>query len=321
MTIVSATWWTIEKPPHGSVEWLKARKYFPDSDVTLVSASNAAAVHGMHRFVTAAELAVELMDDAEPVPSAPNEAMERGNVLEPALLEWAKDKLPLPLYEPDMMYGFGRMVSTLDGLCGIYGRECYPVECKTTTSRWTGTLPAYWFWQGVQQAICTRSPKVFWVILDGNLRLHMYEQIVELEDKERHIAAVNAFLAATDMGMMPEHAAPTVEDLARMHTEVSPVPVDLPSEARELLAWYHTANSQLKIVKQELDAAKAELAALLGSAEVGMLDGEQVVTWKKSTRSSFDLARFESEHPHLVGEYQKKSSYRTMRVVGGNPND
>lgn len=311
-------YWTVDKPEHGSADWLRLRRRNPIGEI-IVSASNAAVVHGTHRFTTPAELALDLLDPADPQPTAPTEAMERGTLLEPALLAWAdkQSQIMFRIHEPLSMYGYKRMISTLDGLAGIYGRECYPVECKTTNRRWDGVLPEYWRWQGVQQAMCVDSWKVFWVILDSNLRFHLHEQIVTDEDKQEHEWAVEKFLAALDMGMMPENATLTVEDLARMHPEPSSVPVELPENARELLDWYHAASRQVQVAKQELDACKAEIASLLGAAEVGVLDGDEVVTWKHSRRWSFDGARFESEHPAMFREYQKQSSYRTMRVKGG----
>lgn len=312
-------YWTVDKPKHGSANWLRLRRRNPLGEV-LISASNAAVVHGTHRFVTPAELALDLLDPNDPQPVPPNEAMQRGQLLEPALLAWADQQrptIPFSVREPELMYGYKRMVSTLDGLAGIYGRECYPVECKTTNRRWDGVLPDYWRWQGVQQAMCVDSWKVFWVILDSNLRFHLHEQVVTDDEKQEHEWAVDKFLAALDMGMMPENAVLTVEDLVRMHPEPSSVPVELPENARELFDWYHTASRQVQVAKQELDACKAEIAGLLGSAEVGVLDGDEVVTWKVAKRFSFDGARFESEHPDMFRAYQKQTTYRTMRVKGG----
>ena len=127
--------WSIPKPAHGSVEWLRARKW--RNGETLVAASDCAAVHGEHRFKTMAQLAVELLDSADPVPTAPNAAMERGNRLEPVLLHWVSEELGQRVSSPDRMFGYGRLVATLDGLTA--GGDI--VECKTTVKRFDGVLP------------------------------------------------------------------------------------------------------------------------------------------------------------------------------------
>ena len=303
--------WSIPKPAHGSVEWLRARKW--RNGETLVAASDAAAVHGEHRFKSMAQLAVELLDSDDPVPTVPNAAMERGNRLEPLLLHWAGEELGQRVSSPERLFGYGRLVATLDGLTA--GGDI--VECKTTVRRFDGRLPRYWHWQGVQQALCYGVSRVLWVVLDGDLNLSMTEQWVTDEDRMQHLRAVDRFLAAIDMGMLPAEAVPTVEDIARLNPEVSPVPAELPDHAAELLSWYWAVESQSKQAKFELEKCKAEIAALLGSSEVGLLGGKEVVTWKVSGRRSFDSARFEAEHPELAAQYQKVSKFRTLRVKGG----
>lgn len=303
--------WVTTKPPHGSVEWLRARKW-RDGEV-LVAASDAAAVHGLHRFKSMAQLAVELLETDDPVPVTPNAAMERGNRLEPVLLRWAADELQTTVRTPDVLFGYGRLVATLDGLTP--GGTV--VECKTTTRRFDGSLPVYWRWQGVQQAICANTNKVLWVVLDGDLNLTLTEQKVDDEDVLTHLRAVDRFLAAIDMGMLPAEALPTVEDIARLNPEPSPVPAELPDNAAELFDWYHTVDKMQKDAKEDLEKCKAEIAALLGASEVGMLYGKEAVTWKVSTRRSFDSARFEAEHPELAAQYMKTTKFRTMRVKAG----
>ena len=303
--------WTVRKPAHGSVEWLKARKW--RNGEPLVAASDAAAVHGVHRFKTMAQLAVELLDSADPVETVPNAAMERGNRLEPVLLHWASTELGKEVYSPDVLYGYGRCVATLDGLTA----DGDIVECKTTVRRFDGRLPLYWRWQGVQQAICHGGSRVLWVVLDGDLNLSMTEQLVSQDDMVEHLRAVDRFLAAIDMGMLPAETVPTVEDIARLNPEPSPVPAELPESSYELFDWYQNMSKIADDAKKELERCKAEIAALLGSSEVGMLHGKEAVTWKVSTRRSFDAARFEAENPELASQYMKTTKFRTMRVKAG----
>jgi predicted phage-related endonuclease len=303
--------WSIPKPQHGSVEWLRARKW--RNGEVLVSASDCAAVHGEHRFKSMAQLAIDLLDTADPVPSVPNAAMERGNKLEPVLLHWASEELGQQVKSPDRLFGYGRLVATLDGL--TVGGDI--VECKTTVRRFDGRLPRYWHWQGVQQALCHGGNRVLWVVLDGDLNLTMTEQFVTQDDMLDHLRAVDRFLAAIDMGMLPAEAVPTVEDIARLNPEPSPVPAELPESAAELFDWYHTVDAQAKQAKEELEKCKGEIAALLGASEVGLLGGREAVSWKMSSRRSFDSARFEAEHPELAAQFMKTTKFRTMRVKAG----
>ena len=54
---------------------------------------------------------------------------------------------------------------------------------------------------------------------------------------------------------------------------------------------------------------------LLGDAEYGSIDGVQVITWKNSSRTSFDAKQFENEHPALHAKFKKTSTFRTMRII------
>jgi predicted phage-related endonuclease len=69
---------------------------------------------------------------------------------------------------------------------------------------------------------------------------------------------------------------------------------------------------KLPLVEEQI---KGEIAMLLGDAEYGSVDGTQVVTWKNSTRTSFDAKQFEAEHPALYAKFKKTSKFRTMRIT------
>jgi hypothetical protein len=111
---------TIIKPLHGSMEWLKLR-HRDDTGWPVVSASDAAAVHGEHRFKTKYGLGIDKLAD-EPVVTETNRAMERGNRLEATLLNWVGDEIGERVFHPDRMYVFqergASMVATLDGYTG-----------------------------------------------------------------------------------------------------------------------------------------------------------------------------------------------------------
>jgi predicted phage-related endonuclease len=302
--------WQITKPEHGSVEWLRARKW--RHGMPLISASNAAAVHGEHGFTSMASLAVELLDRDDPMPSEPNEAMRRGTMLEPLLRQWVSDEVGTPVAEPSVMYGYGRLVATLDGM----DKHGNVYEMKTTTKyvRTLDQMPRYWYWQGVHQSLVTGQEKIGWVVLDGSLTLSTFTQHVTKDEWQQHLEACDRFLAAIDMGMMPVEAKPTVDEYARMYTEVSPVPVELPSDAADRIEWMLACQSTVKLAQEQLDVAKAEVVALLGASDVGTIDGVERVTWKQQSRTSFDAKRFEAECPKLFAEFQKTSKFRVLRT-------
>jgi hypothetical protein len=110
----------ITKPTHGEQDWLDLR-FWDDKKRKRVSASAVAAIYGLHPFVPADKYAAELLGDVPPSPIPPNPAMERGNRLEPFVLQWAVDKTGIAYITPEEMFVAetpegARMIATLDGL-------------------------------------------------------------------------------------------------------------------------------------------------------------------------------------------------------------
>ena len=73
---------------------------------------------------------------------------------------------------------------------------------------------------------------------------------------------------------------------------------------------------QLKELGSIESELKGKIASLLGHSSTGIVNGATAVTWKNQSRTSFDNKRFASEHPELVNEYTKTSTFRVMRLKG-----
>jgi hypothetical protein len=306
----------IPKPTHGSQEWLNAR-WKNENGEARIAASACAAVHNQHAFVTAADLATELLADFPPEPKAPNSAMLRGTTLEAPIREWAATVLGHPLTEPNELFAYDepgvRLIATIDSMSAD-GRV---FEQKTTNKIWRGQLPDYWYWQGVQQAICTGVSEITWIVFDSTLDLHFHIQPVSSDEKRKHIDACRTFLAAIDMGIMPDNAVVEYRHVQTMHPKGEPSKeVELPMSALALIERYLLAKDEAKSAEAAEDAAKAELCTMLGDAEFGLIQDQLVCSWRTSTRDSFDTKRFQAEHPALWDKYRKQSQVRTFRVAG-----
>lgn len=309
--------YTVPKPTHGSQEWLNTR-WKNENGEARISASVAAAVHGEHQYTSAADLAFELLADTPPTPSAPTAAMDRGNRLEPLIIEWFADIQGVNVVTPDEMYCYDedgvRLIATLDGMIA-HGET--PVEVKTYNRRWNGQLSRTWYWQGVQQAICANKDEIEWVIFDSDLELQRYTQVVTSDEKQVHLEACRRFLAMIDMGMLPEVAQPEYKHAALLHPIGKPKSVELPASAVEIVAELAAVREQQKEIAKQEDDLKAQICLLLGEAEFGTLNGEVAISWKTAQRSSFDGKKFESEHPALYNKYKTTTSYRTVRILKG----
>lgn len=305
----------INKPEHGSQAWLDVR-WKNDNGEARIAASTAAAVHGQHPFISVTDLAVELLSDTAPEPKEANSAMLRGTTLEAPIRDWATKLLGHSLTEPDILYCYDepgvRLIATIDSMSAD-GRV---FEQKTTNKIWRGELPDYWYWQGVQQAICTGVPEITWVIFDSTLDLHFHIQAVSSDEKQAHIDACRKFLACIDMGMMPDDAVLEYRHVQEIHSNAQPSKeIELPMSALDTLENYLAIKTQREQLETTEDLLKAELCNVLGDAEYGLIQDELVCSWKSSTRESFDSKAFKAAHPALFDKFKKTTTVRTFRVA------
>lgn len=305
----------MEKPEHGSQEWLTAR-WKDEEGFSRITASVASAVHGQNPYMTTADLAIELLSETPPAPKKANAAMERGNRFEPTLLKWYADMEGVEVLTPEILYAFNtddnsvRLLATLDGITP----DGIPVEIKTSNKMWTGQLSDMWYWQGIHQAICADSDRVEWGILDSSLEFHRYTQIVTSDEKQNHIQACREFLRYIDQGVVPPNAQMSYENASALNP-ASSATKELPESFNEVLEQLETARKMKAEATSMEEEAKTAIAMALEGCEVGSINGDKVVTWKVSKKSSFDTTRFQSEHPALAEKFIKQTEYRTIRTT------
>jgi hypothetical protein len=281
-----------------------------------ITASVASAVHGKNPYMTTADLAIELLAETPPAPKKATAAMDRGNRFESTLLKWYSDTENVSVETPEVLYAFNtddnvvRLLATLDGITP----DGIPVEVKTSKKMWTGHLPEMWYWQGVHQAICANSDVVEWAILDGSLELHKHTQKITSDEKQIHIDACAVFLSYIDVGLIPYDAQMSFENASDLNPN-SPDTKELPENILEMLDMLEAARKMKTEAASMEEQAKTSIAMALGGCEVGTVNGEKVVTWKVSKKSSFDTTRFQSEHPALAEKYIKQTEYRTIRTT------
>jgi len=304
--------YTINKPEHGSQEWLRVRWENKDGK-KLISASVAAAVHNEHPYTSSAELAAELLADNPPAPLPPTKDMERGNRMEPMLVQWISET-EVPLQTPDIMYGYERgncrLIATLDAI----DPEGKPYEVKSTRKRWTGELPDHWYWQGVQQAMCTGHDQVEWIIFDGDLDMHRYTQVVTSDEKQAHESAVAQFLESIDAGMMPEGAVASYEMVNKMYPQSTPSRVEIGDEGMDAVMQLIDLKDAIKELEKQENELQAQIGEMLKDCEVGTFNGAEIVSWKTYSRETVDTKALTEAHPALVAKFKKRSQYRTMKT-------
>lgn len=84
----------------------------------------------------------------------------------------------------------------------------------------------------------------------------------------------------------------------------------------DLYNQHNKINSDIKNLKAQDEMIKTQLAHTLNEKTTLVnMDGERLVTWKPTTRNSFDSKRFKEDKPSLYTEYTKESQSRTMRFM------
>jgi predicted phage-related endonuclease len=309
----------IQKPTHGGQDWLNVR-FKDENGNKRVSASAVAAIYGLHPFVKRDAYAAELLGDVAPTPIPPNPAMERGNRLEPFVLQWAADKLGVPYTEPKEMFvcdsnNGARMVATLDGFYEE-GDTRKVLEIKTTTRQWEGKLPDYWRIQGIQQAICADVEEITWAVFDPSMILHIHIQQVTPAEQAEHISAVEAWLNNIELGMVPPGVKWSYETIQTRHQKAVNRIQELPNEAMDLFDRLRHVRSELASYKELEDQLKAQICDLIGDADTAVIGDTTVATWKPQTRSSFDAKAFKEAYPELAQKFTKQVNTRMFLLKG-----
>jgi predicted phage-related endonuclease len=309
---------TIPKPEHGSLDWLRLRHRTQDGRIRF-GASEAPILMGASKYETLTSLAIRKWSEPEVV--APNEAMNRGNLLEPALITYAEQVLQQDVFTPVEMFAEGRLIATLDGLSDD---GLWIVEAKTTTAYSSDDeLPADYFWQIIAQFACwPNAERALLVVLDKRLRLGSWivNRANHAEQIERLLARAEEIGACLDQNELPPDASPTEDEVKRLypnpqgHIELDKTTV----AAIEMWQVWKDAREEAEAKEQQ---ARDQIAKMLGSHEVGTVNGQSVVTFKYRKGSvRLDAKRLEADHPDLVAKYKQESQpTRVLRLTtGGN---
>ena len=305
----------IPKQKHGSKEWLLAR-WKDEQGRCVFGASDIPALMGVSPYKSRAALFADKTN--EPVEQASNAVFDRGNDLEPALIARASKELGTNIITPEVIYRDGRLSISLDGVDNEQSPTVV-VEAKTTT-RYSiyesSDLPAEWLWQGWAQQAVLEVP-VWFVVLDRDLRI----SCVELPDNP---LAIDTLLTETEVfGNWVDNNTPpldeinnfSADDIARIW-RVEPTTVELDATVLDWVAQLEEARALSKQASELETKAKDAIAQMMLGNEIGLVDGQQIVSWKQQAgKESFDAARLKQEHPELIQEYTKQGNpYRVMRT-------
>lgn len=300
----------IPKPAHGSIEWLNLR-HRDATGSCIIGASEVSTIMGCNPFQTITDLAVRKLRDPEIIPA--NDAMVRGNVLEPGLLAHASNVLGERIETPNVMYLHGRFIATLDGR-GIDNPDLI-VEAKTTNSHsLNDPLPASWFWQAQAQMYCTDTTRVTFVILDRSMRLGFQHVERDQQAIDAMWDAVKDFCEAIDRGEVPEAEMLSAESIALLHPEPAGE-VEFDRQTIAVVEEWQAIKESISLLEKREKELKDVIARKMMDAEYATIDGRRVLSWKAQSSRRLDTKALSEAHPDLAEKFTQQSQFRVLRTI------
>lgn len=275
-------------------------------------------------FGNAGNLWIAKVNKLEPIAS---EAMEAGNLLEPALLKYAEKHLgKLTRQHTERRVKGTPILVHADALVESSGE---PVEAKTCgiisewtpTDEWgdegTGEVPervivqCHGHHMGMDRKIC----HVVALIRDRGFCMFLVERDDELCESIKVVA--NRFWTDHVVPRVPpgdefgELCLPTLDVLKRIRRrEGSIVPVG-PTIVDNWLA----AKAAVAIVEERVEQLKAAIIHELGDAEAGQLPDGRMVTYYQQRNGGLLSKELAAAHPAIAAEFANNKTHPVMRIT------
>lgn len=293
-------------------EWLKLRSQY-------IGGSDAAAVVGLNPFSSPYALWAEKTGQ---IPGfSGNLATEVGTYLEEFVAQKFAAETGKKVRKCNQSFfnsAYPWAIANIDR--EIVGEDA-GLEIKTTSELNMkkfkgGEYPANYYCQCVHYIAMTGKQRWYLAVLIGNRDFQWFT----IERDEAEIAALMG--AEADFWELVKNRTPPVADGSRATTdaiktifaESSEDTVDLTLKLPALLQ-YIDLGKQIAELETLRDEAANRIKSFMGDAGGGECDGYRV-SWKSSTRRTFDSKKFAKENPGLdLTGYYKETSARTFRVT------
>ncbi len=270
-----------------------------------IGSSDAAAIMGVDPYRSASDVYLEKTGQADGFEGNAN--TERGNILEPVLLDWAEKELG--------RYVCRSVLHTLpewsiccnfDGLVGGPYNARESVEAKTATNvdEWgaegTDEIPTQHIIQIHQGFAVMPTLRVCWVpVLLAGFRSFDWRMYKVERNEDLAQAVANAgrtfWREHVEVRIQPADFRPSLEILKRMRRE----PTKIVPLAVELADRLVVARAACKQAEEEKEEAERSVLTALADAEGGDLGDGRLITYMTTTRKAYEV---------------KEAIYRTLRI-------
>jgi len=227
--------------------------------------------------------------------------MRRGVMLEDAIAQWWATDADVEVSEVDELYVCGPMMATPDRV----SQDGIPVEIKTT-NRIAAEPEFYWLDQCQSIMACVDAPECELIWFDSTMELRHMTVVAYPELQAAILQRAERFMAAIELGIVPDWVELSYENVARLHPE--PVgAAELDDAGLDLVRELATLRQIKKDADKEEHLTKDALAKVLLDNEVGTWNGIEVVTWKSSKPTfRLDVEMLTADHPDLVEKYSRE---------------
>lgn len=179
-----------------------------------------------------------------------------------------------------------------------------------------GEYPANYYCQCVHYMAITGKKRWYLAVLVGNKEFHVFT----IERDEAEIAALMTAeqyfweLVKTNTPPEVDGYKATADTLFALHPDSDDTVVDLYGHSTDLDSFV-ALNQQIKELEERRNEAANKVKEFMADAGSGENDRYRV-SWKTSTRRTFDHKRFMEDNPDIdLSGYFKESKSRTFRVA------
>lgn len=296
-------------------EWLDERR-------KSIGGSDAASILNLNPWNSAYALWAEKTGAEIPVDISDNEAVRLGNDLEQYVAERFTEATGKRVHRCNyILYNEEYPFAHANPDRMVIGEDA-GLECKTTSS-WEiasqlrdNEIPKSWYCQIVHYMMVTGAKKWYLAALAFGQGFYWFE----IRRNDAEISALA--LAEKDFWrMVEERIPPTIDGSYATAEAIKTIYKDsIPGSSVDLSicgANIETYNALCKQIK-ELELLKLEhenqIKDCLGNCESGFY-GATKITWKASSRKTFDKKRYEAAMGQIPDAYYNTSSTRTFRVT------
>lgn len=266
-------------------DWLKLR-------LQGIGSSDAAPAMGMSPWRSAYSLWCEKTGATSG--EADSERFLWGRLIEPVILDEAERRGWVSMGARSLMLRSSErpwMLANPDMLCGdvvVEVKTAHPMDDK----RWDEGVPDQYAIQAMHLMAVTGRRQCVFPVLFGFDALRRFDVDWDPELAEVMFAQEAEFWRRVEENDPPDvdGSESTMLALRERYFEVaSGESVELPAEAREWLATRQVSMARIAAENEVVNGVKARVMAALGEAEIGTVNGDKAVTWRKTKTGSRQL--------------------------------